>query len=171
MDMEMWELSSYIVTVIALPVGIFVFYLEQRKERENEDEEVYQMLSDNYIAFMTVVLANPDLKLRTSTALTAPTEEQLERLTILYEMLIALFERAYLLTYDEDMPSKKARRWKSWEDFMREWCRRRDFRERLPRLLEGEDKAFAAYITNLAKIENSRATSPAKLPPSLAEQA
>lgn len=156
MDSELWEMASYVVTVIGLPLAIFVFYFEQRKERENEDEEVYQMLSDNYIGFMKVVLANPDLKLRTRDALASPTEEQLERLTILYEMLISLFERAFLLAYEEDMPEKKARRWKSWEDFMREWCRRQDFRESLPKLLEGEDEAFAAYITNLALQEGRR---------------
>lgn len=161
MNTELWELASYIVTVIGLPLAIFVFYFEQRKERENEDEEVYQMLSDTYIDFMKVVLSNPDLKLRTKDKLTAPTEEQLERLTVLYEMLISLFERAYLIAYEDDMPAKKARRWKSWEDFMREWCRRQDFRESLPKLLEGEDEAFAAYIRQLAHIESTEPAPPA----------
>ncbi len=153
MNTEMWEMASYIVTVVGLPLAIFVFYFEQRKERENEDEEVYQMLSDTYIDFMKVVLTNPDLKLRTKDRLTAPTEEQLERLTVLYEMLISLFERAYLIAYEDDMSDKKARRWKSWEDFMREWCHRQDFRDSLPKLLEGEDEAFAAYIQHLAHLE------------------
>src|SRR5690606_23125484 len=156
MSLEICELASYMVTVIGLPLAIFVFYFEQRKERENEDEEVYQMLSDNYVAFMKVVLANPDLRLRTRSALESPSEEQLERLTILYEMLISLFERAYLLAYDDDMSEKGARRWKSWEAYMREWCARKDFRERLPRLLDGEDVEFAAYISSLAQEEARR---------------
>lgn len=154
MNVQTWELASYVITVIGLPLAILVFYFEQRKERENEDEEVYQMLSDTYIDFMKVVLANPDLKLRTKDSLASPTEEQLERLTVLYEMLISLFERAYLLAYEDDMPAKKARRWKSWEDFMREWCGRKDFRDRLPKLLEGEDEAFAEYIRHLAHLED-----------------
>ena len=33
---------------------------------------------------------------------------------------------------------------------MREWCRRADFRNRLPELLRGEDPDFAAYIRRLA---------------------
>ena len=40
------ELLSYMVTVIGLPLAIFTFWHEQRKERENEDEETYQLLSD-----------------------------------------------------------------------------------------------------------------------------
>jgi hypothetical protein len=155
MNLQWWELASYIVTVIGLPMAIFVFYFEQRKERENEDEEVFQMLSDAYIDFMKLVLANPDLRLRTRDRLTLPTDEQLERLTVLYEMLVSLFERAYLLAYEDDMPDKKARRWKSWEDFMREWCAREDFRERLPKLLEGEDREFSTYILRLAEEERA----------------
>ena len=61
--METWELMSYVVTVIGLPLAIAVFLFEQRKERENEDEEVYQLLSDNYQDFLKVALDNPDLRL------------------------------------------------------------------------------------------------------------
>ena len=39
-----WELASYIVTTIGLPVAILFIY-EQKKERDNEEEEVYQLLS------------------------------------------------------------------------------------------------------------------------------
>jgi len=33
---------------------------------------------------------------------------------------------------------------------MREWCRRPDFRAMLPKILEGEDADFAAYIRTVA---------------------
>ena len=42
--LETWELLSYIVTVFGFPLAIFAFIIEQRKERENEDEEVYDTL-------------------------------------------------------------------------------------------------------------------------------
>ena len=63
MSLETWELMSYVVTVIGLPLAIAVFLYEQRKERENEEEEVYQLLSDNYQDFLKVALENPDLRL------------------------------------------------------------------------------------------------------------
>lgn len=44
MSLETWELLSYIVTVFGLPLAIVSFMLEQRKERENEEEEVYQLI-------------------------------------------------------------------------------------------------------------------------------
>lgn len=149
-SLENWELASYIVTVIGLPLAIAVFLFEQRKERENEDEEAYQLLSDAYTDFLKLVLANTDLQLRTRTHIPNLTADQRERMMVLYEILIALFERAYLLAYEEHMSARKQRRWLSWEDYMREWCARADFRAALPTLLQGEDADFAAYIRRLA---------------------
>lgn len=151
MNLQTWELLSYIVTVFGLPLAIFAFIMEQRKERENEDEEVYQLLTADYTDFLKLVMANPDLKLRSQCETVDLNAEQLERVQVLFEILISLFERAYLLSYDEKMTRKQERRWLSWEDFMREWCEREDFRKLLPRLLQGEDPDFAAYILKLAK--------------------
>jgi hypothetical protein len=149
MSVETWELLSYVVTVIGLPLAIFVFLYEKRKERNNEDEEVYQLLSDNYQDFLKVALANPDLRLFSATETPQLTEEQKERVLIIFNMLVSLFERAYLLMYGENMTPEQLRRWHSWEDYMLDWCARRDFRAALPVLLEGEDPAFVNYIRDL----------------------
>ena len=63
---EFLELGSYAVTMFGLPYAAWVFWLEQRKERENEEEEAYQHLSDAYNDFLKVVLAHSDLQLRTA---------------------------------------------------------------------------------------------------------
>jgi hypothetical protein len=152
---ETWEVLSYAVTVVGLPLAIGVFLYEQRKERDNEDEEVYQLLADNYQDFLKTALANPDLRLYSAQTAQSLNEEQRERRLILFSMLVSLFERAYLLLYEEDMSERKARRWYSWEDYMREWCRRADFRESLPLLLRGEDPDFAKYIMGLRAGESA----------------
>lgn len=150
---EFFELASYVVTVFGLPLAIFTFMYEQRKERENEEEEVYLLLSDAYHEFLKLVLANPDLRLRTQTATPNLTPEQEERMQVIFDMLISLFERAYLTAYQPHMTARQARRWHSWDDYMREWCRRDDFRRLLPRLLQGEDEDFARYIRRLEQEE------------------
>jgi hypothetical protein len=152
--LEWFELSSYLVTIFGLPFAIWAFLREQRKERENEDEEGWQQLSDAYNEFLKLVLANPDLKLRTESGCPNLTDEQRERMRVIFEMLVSLFERAYILLYNEEsMPGRQSRRWNSWEDYMREWCRRKDFYNLLPDLLRGEDPSFAAYIGRLAAQE------------------
>lgn len=151
MQLHHWELLSYVVTVFGLPLAIYSFVWQQRKERENEEEEVYQFLSDAYTDFLKLVMQNPDLKLRSQHELTEFTDEQRERIHVMFEILISLFERAYLLAFEEKMTGKQLRRWASWDDYMREWCERDDFREMLPRLLQGEDPDFSAYILKLAR--------------------
>lgn len=151
--LQIGELLSHLVTILGLPFAIFLFAFQQRKERENEEEEIYELLATSYTDFLKLVIANPDLKLRSNQTTPDLDEEQQDRLFAMLEILISLFERAYLLAYDERMTGKKLRRWLSWEDFMREWCRRDDFRTRLPQLLVGEDPTFAAYIRRLAERE------------------
>ncbi|HEY3487910.1 MAG TPA: hypothetical protein VGL10_07580 [Gammaproteobacteria bacterium] len=146
-----WELLSYIVTVVGLPLAIFVFIYEQRKERDNEEEAVYQLLSDNYQDFLKVALDNTDLKLFSAEETPDLTEEQREKMIIIFNMLISLLERAYLLLYDKNMSPQQLRRWQSWDDYMREWCSRADFRAALPELLRGEDPGFVRYIQTLAQ--------------------
>ena len=152
MSAEFWELCSYVVTTLGLPMAIFVFLYEQRKERENEEEEVYQQVSDNYQDFLRIALENPDLRLFSTMETPNLTDEQKERLLIIFSMLVSLFERAYLLLYEEEMTPKQARRWNSWEDYIMEWCHKPHFRALLPRLLTGEDPSFATYIEKMAGV-------------------
>ncbi|MGV3569620.1 MAG: hypothetical protein ACO1PB_03395 [Ramlibacter sp.] len=150
---DAWELASYIVTALGLPVAILFFAWEQRKERDNEEEEQYQLLSDAYNDFLKVVLDHPDLQLRTNEPLANPTPEQRERMLVIFDMLISLFERAYLVAFKPDMGETERRRWNSWDDYMREWCRREDFHNTLPALLRGEDPEFVGYIQRIAAEE------------------
>lgn len=151
MSLETWELLSYVVTVVGLPLAIFVFLFNERKERENEEEEVYQLLSDNYQEFLKVALDHPDLRLFSSEEKVGLSPEQEDRRFIIFKMLVSLFERAYLLLYEERMSARKARRWNSWEDYMLEWCGRPEFRDDLPRLLHGEDPDFVRYVERIAR--------------------
>ncbi len=153
---EIWETLSYIVTVIGLPFAIIVFILEQRKERQNDQEEIFQRLSDEYREFLKLVLDNADLQLLRRDALSRSdlTPEQNERRFAIFGILISLFERAYLLVYEDKMDKQTSRLWKSWEDYMREWVCRADFRSALPELLQGEDEDFTHYIRALAAAES-----------------
>lgn len=156
---DLLEQASYAVTVIGLPFAFWVFWSEQRKERENEEEEAYQLLSDAYTDFLKVVLDHADLQLRSTSALTDATPEQKERMLVIFDMLISLFERAYLIAYKPNMESTERRRWNSWDDYMRDWCRREDFQRALPLFLTGEDPDFVDYICRLAEQERRRSQS------------
>lgn len=160
LGLDTWEQVSYVVTVIGLPLAIGLFLFEQRKQRANEEDEVYQLLSNAYNDFLKVVIDNADLRLRSNAATPDLTPEQRDRMLAILDLLISLLERAYLTAWSPNMTPAQARRWNSWEDFMREWVRRDDFYHRLPELLRGEDPQFADYLRALAQEERGA------LPPS-----
>lgn len=149
MSIESWELMSYVVTVLGLPLAIGVFLYEKRKERIAEEEEVYESVAASYQDFLRLALDNPDLRLLSKARTHELSDEQRERMRAIFGLLVAIFERAYLLLYEDDLSGKQARRWRSWEDFMQEWCGRDDFREAMPDLLQGEDPEFAGYLRKL----------------------
>jgi hypothetical protein len=167
MNLETWEMLSYVVTVVGLPCAIAVFIFEQRKERLNEQDAVYESVSDNYQEFLRVVLEHPDLHLFSMRKTPALSAEQRERMIVIFGMLVSLFERAYLLLYDRRLSGDKLRRWRSWEDYMREWCEREDFRDALDSLLVGEDPDFCNYIRALALACGSATPAPAEVPTAL----
>jgi hypothetical protein len=150
MNLDVWELLSYVVTVVGLPLAIIVFLVQQRKERLNEVLMVYESLSDSYLKFLRVALEHADLHLFSKAKTAALNVEQHERMMVMFTMLISLFERAYILIYEEGARGVQQRHWNSWKDYMREWCAREDFRDVLDSLLTGEDTEFCNYIRKLA---------------------
>jgi hypothetical protein len=153
------EFGSYLVTVIGLPVAIFALWRQARDERVNErkeieqrEEETYLRLSEQYTEFVESVLRYPELGLhpRLPPTRDLSVEEQARRL-LFFEILIALFERAYILLHEDALDPQGARRWQSWADYMEQWCGREDFRAMLPDLLRGEDPAFSRYILALGE--------------------
>ncbi len=81
-------------------------------------------------------------------------EEQQERKLALFAILVSLFERAYVLVYEERMSRQQQRLWQSWQDYMHEWTQREDFRAALTPLLVGEDPGFVATIQRIAETES-----------------
>jgi hypothetical protein len=157
-DLETWELLSYIVTVVGLPFAIAVFLLEQRKERQIDDEELHQRLAETYADFLKLVLDNADLRLLRNQPDEAEfTEEQKERRQALFGILVSIFERAYVMVYEPDMNRQRRRLWQTWDDYIQEWCSRADFRTALPALLRGEDPEFADYVRHHAHHAEAKA--------------
>ena len=155
---DIFEFTFYMVDTFALPFAIIVYVIEHRKERQADEEEIYQRLSDEYMTFLKLVLDNADLQLLHRTSAPADlTEEQLERRFALFGILVSIFERAYILVYEPRMPRQTRRLWSSWEDYMHEWCRNDHFRAALPELLEGEDVDFQAHIRRIAASATKRA--------------
>ena len=150
-----WELASFVVTTLGLPFAILFFAWEQRKERDNEEEEQYQLLSDAYIDF---------LEGRARPSRPAPAHQRAPLLdpsaassaSACSSSSTCSFRCSSAPTWWPGSPcmgETERRRWNSWDDYMREWCRREDFHNALPLLLRGEDPEFQDYIRRVADEE------------------
>ena len=148
--LEWLEAASYIVTIVGLPLAIGVFVYDRHRDRQTDEEEIFLRLSDEYADFMRLVIDNADLHLLSPGVKGELSEDQLERKHALFAILVSLFERAYVLVYEDDMSRQQARLWQSWEDYMVEWCARADFRAALPALMQGEDPGFVSMIQRIA---------------------
>ncbi len=148
--LEIWELLSYIVTVIALPFAIVVFWLEQRKERKVEQEELFVKLLDEYSELAKILIDNADLRLLSSNKKDF-TPEQEEKKLVIFDLLVSFFERAYILIYEANMSKHESRMWGTWEDYIDFWLKKDDFRKSLPELLSGEDPDFVSYMSGKLK--------------------
>jgi hypothetical protein len=149
--LEWLEAASYIVTIVGLPFAIGVYAYDRRRDQQNDEEEIFLRLSDEYADFMRLVIDNADLHLLSPAAKGELGEEQLVRRQALFAILVSLFERAYVLVYEDAMSRQQQRLWQSWADYMTEWCQREDFRAALPALLQGEDPGFVATIRQIAE--------------------
>ena len=151
------EMLSYLVTIIGLPVAVYTLWNENHKERINErceieqrDEEMYIELSKQYAEFLELLLQYPGLDLLTKNDTPKIlTKDQEQQKTVLFEILISLFERAFILLYEPNLDHAGSRRWQSWADYMKWWFDRSDFCQHLENILEGEDPDFAVYMRNL----------------------
>jgi hypothetical protein len=140
--LELMELLSYIATVVGIPLAILTFIHQERKERQSEQEEIYDKLMDHYSEIQEKLFEYPELD-QHKTPLEDP--EACRRQQILYEMLVSLFERAFILLYGETDPAYQ-RMWNSWTDYIAIWSSRPNFRAGLPDMMRGEDADFVAFM-------------------------
>lgn len=144
--LEWMELLSYVATVIGIPMAIVIFVYQEKKERQNEQEEIYDKLMGHYTEIQEKLFEHPELDVHDKPL---DNTEDARRQYILYQMVVSLFERSYILLASETDPAYQ-RMWNSWVDYIREWLTHKNFRDNLPRLMEGEDKEFVAYMAKLS---------------------
>ena len=147
--LELMELLSYFATVIGIPLAIATFISQERKERQAEQEEIYDKLMDHYAEIQEKLFEHPELD-QHNTPLTD--QEASRRQRILYEMLISLFERAFILLYGETDPAY-LRMWNSWLDYIDLWINRPNFRAALPGMMVGEDPYFVDFMARLTGMD------------------
>lgn len=147
--LEWMELLSYLATIIGIPMAIYIFAHQEKKERRIELQEIFDKLMAHYTDIQEKLFEYPELDIHDK-ALADPEDQR--RQYILYEMVVSLFERSFMLLHGEDDPEYK-RMWNSWVDYIKQWLVHKNFRDQLPLLMEGEDKDFVSYMSAISGID------------------
>lgn len=147
--LELMEFLSYLATVIGIPLAIGMFFFQEKKERQNEQEEIYDKLMGHYAEIQQRLFEHPELDMHGAPSTDPETQR---RQYILYEMLVSLFERSFILLAEETDPAYR-RMWHSWVDYIESWLAKPNFVAALPALMKGEDPYFVAYVAKLSGLD------------------
>lgn len=147
--LEFMELLSYIATVVGIPLAVGTFMFQEKKERQNEQEEIYDKLMAHYADIQEKLFEYPELDMHSEISNDPETQR---RQYILYEMLVSLFERSFILLENEKSPEYQ-RMWNSWVDYIQSWLTKPNFLAALPQLVRGEDPDFVAYVAKLSGLD------------------
>lgn len=135
--------------IFGIPISLLTFAWQERKERQNEQEEIYDKLMEHYARIQEKLFEYPELDDHDK-PLFDP--EAARRQLIIYEMLVSLFERAFILLSTETSPSYR-RMWNSWLDYIHMWIIRPNFRAALPEMMHGEDPDFTKFMAKITGLD------------------
>lgn len=147
--LEWMELGSYIATVVGIPLALATFVIQERKERQSEQQDIYDQMMEHYVKIQDKLFLHPEID---SHDAPMPNAEDHRRQMIIYEMLTSLFERAFILLYGEPDPNYR-RMWNSWDDYITLWIGRTNYRSALPTLMQGEDADFVAFMAKKSGLD------------------
>jgi hypothetical protein len=152
------QLIAHVVTVIGFPIAIWSYWKQselQHKDRERQriDREngTYSSLDDRYMEYLKLCVEFPNLgmfnpvqKVRTDYS-----DAEVVQRYAMFEILLSIFERAYLMMYDDRESAARGRQWSGWETYLKSWRTHPDFKDLWEKLGNGFDSDFVKYVDAL----------------------
>lgn len=153
------EYLEKFVTLGVLPATLTLFFKERRKERLAAQYLVYDSLDEHYGEFLRQMMDKPLLPVYPPNAPLSLDNKSLEdqiRTKAAFELLISIFERAFLMYRSEEL-SNRDHQWSGWAACMHSWCRRPGW-ESFFDAVNGEqfDIDFVSYIKKIKGIEPNK---------------
>lgn len=144
---QYFEFATFVVTLLGVPAAIFIYSREQRLQREEREYGTYDALDEKYIELQQLCIEYPELDIfdtpyKTPRKLTEEQEKQEEAIILIR---ISIFERAFLM-YQRTPSKAKSDQWQGWEDEIKEWLERKNFREVWNIHAPYYDKRFFKYF-------------------------
>ena len=128
---RMLEGTTYIVSIIGVPVAIVLYARSLLAEKHAREWAIYEAVQEKYMNFLDTALSRP----KVGVLWTEPdvlkgelsADERIDQ-DLLFNILTSIFERAFLV-YRRASSAQRKRQWAGWESFIEAYARRRNFRE------------------------------------------
>ena len=148
------------ISNLALILALLIAYYEyrnaksatkaERKEAsQNHQTEVYHTLDEKYVDYLRLCFDNPDLDIwdldEDKPRNMSPDQRKQE--LIAFEMLICIFERAFITYYDQPIEFKQ-RQWAGWDAYIKSFAKRENFSNAWANLGFSFDDKFQKYMND-----------------------
>lgn len=160
------EFACYVITILGVPGAILVYFWERRKDRKAREAETYNAMDEKYQEFLRLCLEHPFLNIYDdeNASFTRYSKEEQAKAMILFDILVSIFERAYVMYKDHNDTIRKAQ-WEGWDLFINCWMKRQDFRVCWEKYLRTQwEINFSGYMDQLYEInkpvEGSKSRAP-----------
>jgi len=150
-SVEFSTVSSLLLSasiIFSIPFWVYT-KLHERKEKSIS---AYKELITEYTKMMDVFLSNAELDLFSDKNYLLIQENSIEerKVKIIFSMLIALFERAYII-FNTNEPWLRKRYWNEWDLYIKEWACRPLFKKYLNSTLTNSDSEFMHYMNSITQ--------------------
>lgn len=158
---DIFELLSYVTVALGFPAAIYQYRLSKLREQADREYGTYNALDEKYLEFQARCFEHPELDI-----FDIPDEnpkplgeEQRKQELVAFTMLISVFERAFLMYHDQSNKVKAAQ-WTGWDEYIRSYCARDNFRNAWEVSGETFDRNFENYVEEIMERSQLNAASP-----------
>jgi len=147
------EVLTNWITILGVPIAIYLYWQEKKKERKEREYGTYNALDDKYIDFLNLCLSHSDLNI--SQLANVPVykleDNQKIKQQMIFEILTSILERAYLM-YKEQSSEIRKDQWNGWELYINDWmANNMDYRSFWDGMSSQWDSKFTAYMNEQHK--------------------
>lgn len=127
--LETLEALAYVATILGVPIFLFSYLANQAAERKRAEYGTYDALDEKYVEFQKLAVQHVELDIADTPLATPPTalsDAQIATRRTLYQILLATFERAFLM-YKDKSDRMRTRQWDGWDKYLKAYCDRPAF--------------------------------------------
>ena len=152
---EWLELASSLAAALGIPIGIWLFVRERRRDRRMRALEAYLETNNQYNAFLDKVFDHPDLdcgEFQSTDPEVTDSGMSVQKLTLFTQLILTL-ERAWFVYQIHDVAARKPKDdlhgvWRTWEEVFDFWASRADFQRAWSLIEPNTPSAFSKHMTD-----------------------